>query len=106
MVISGVVWSVQQTARARGLESARDLMRLTGLDKNTCTALWGGRQARADLTTLAILCKFLECTPGDLLVVNAGVVVEVADPAERSDLADSGRSSFARRAAQPVLAAA
>ncbi|MGB9662743.1 MAG: helix-turn-helix domain-containing protein [Moorellaceae bacterium] len=45
-----------------------DVVRGTGLAKNTVLALYHDRVRKVDYGVLEKLCKFLNCQPGDLLV--------------------------------------
>jgi putative transcriptional regulator len=45
-----------------------DVVRGTGLAKNTVLALYHDRVRKVDYEVLGKLCRFLNCQPGDLLV--------------------------------------
>lgn len=45
-----------------------DVVRGTGLAKNTVLALYHDRVHKVDYSVLEKLCRFLDCQPGDLLV--------------------------------------
>jgi len=62
-----VKWRVREIAERRGITTASDLAHRAGVNKNTAGALWNGRSLRADLDTLAKLCKALGCTTEELL---------------------------------------
>lgn len=53
--------------RDRNKYSYREIQKITGIAASTLSA-WGSNQTRRfDANTIASLCEFLECTPGDLL---------------------------------------
>jgi DNA-binding Xre family transcriptional regulator len=62
-----VRWKVRELSERRGIESAAELARRAGINKNTATDIYGGRATRVDFLTLAKLCLTLKCRPGDLL---------------------------------------
>lgn len=62
-----VVWKVKERAEKQGIQSAVELSRRAGINKNTATDIYGGRATRVDFLTLAKLCLALACKPGDLL---------------------------------------
>lgn len=62
-----VVWHIRELARRQGISSAQELARRTGLNKNTANMLWNEQTQRVDRSTLALLCRELKCTPGDML---------------------------------------
>ncbi len=64
-----VVWNVRATAEARGIKTAAALTERTGLNKNTIGDIWNGSSVRVDRVTLTKLCRALDCTPGDLLLL-------------------------------------
>ncbi len=47
-----------------------DVARDTGLNRSTVTALYNETATRIDLDTIEKLCKFFNCTIGDLLELN------------------------------------
>jgi putative transcriptional regulator len=44
-----------------------DVARETGLHRNTITLLYNETATRVDLLAIDVLCKFFECSVGDLL---------------------------------------
>ena len=44
-----------------------DLVKISGLNKNTLYSLYKGEVTRFDAVTLEKVCKALKCQPGDLL---------------------------------------
>lgn len=48
-------------------EKIADLLRATGLSRNTVTALYRESSARVDLDTLNVICKHYQCNIGELL---------------------------------------
>lgn len=50
----------------------RDIEEITKVDKNTIGLWVNGKIQRFDATTLDHLCKFLECKPGDLIILTDG----------------------------------
>lgn len=49
-----------------------DVMRATGLARNTVSGLYEGTSERVDLETLDKLCNALECSLGDILEHKVG----------------------------------
>lgn len=49
----------------RGSSSTR-----AGIAINTAYPLWVGRSVRADIGTIESICRVLECTPGDILILH------------------------------------
>lgn len=45
----------------------KTLSKLTGIRPNTISALWHGTAKRLDMDQLDVLCKALNCQPGELL---------------------------------------
>lgn len=56
-------------ARLMGEKHLRisDVHRNTGIGRSTLTRLWHDRATAIELETLDKLCKYLKCTPGDIL---------------------------------------
>lgn len=48
-------------------EKLADLIRSTGLARNTCSGLYQETTTRLDLETLNAICKHYQCNIGDLL---------------------------------------
>lgn len=48
-------------------EKIVDLLRTTGLSRNTVTSLYRETSARIDLDTLNAICRHYQCNVGDLL---------------------------------------
>lgn len=46
-----------------------DVVRDTGINRSTVTRLYHETTTRIDFDTLEVLCKYLECEPGDLLSI-------------------------------------
>jgi putative transcriptional regulator len=46
-----------------------DVVRDTGINRSTVNRLYHETTTRVDYDTLETLCKYLECGPGDLLVI-------------------------------------
>jgi len=59
--------TIQDAARAAGVENPFALSKRTGIVYAICHRLWSGQQTRIDLPTLAKLCDELGCQPGELL---------------------------------------
>lgn len=53
------------------------IRQVTGISSNTLSRLVNNKVTRVDFATLSALCKYFDCTPGDLLVY-------IPDPKERS----------------------
>jgi putative transcriptional regulator len=64
-----VVWNVRTIAETQGIKTAAALTELTGLNKNTIGGIWNGTSTRVDRLTLLKLCRTLDCTPGELLLL-------------------------------------
>jgi len=68
--MSKVKINVRQVAETRGVNNPRDLSLKTGITYSVCYRMWyEADQTRLDLNSLARLCDFLECQPGDLLLL-------------------------------------
>jgi DNA-binding Xre family transcriptional regulator len=67
-----VQWRVRKIAEDRGITSAAELASRAKIAINTAYSLWVGRSLRADRGTITAVCKVLECTPGDILVMDNG----------------------------------
>jgi DNA-binding Xre family transcriptional regulator len=65
-----VQWRVRKIAEERGITSAAELANRAGIAINTAYSLWVGRSLRADRATITSVCKVLDCTPGDILVMD------------------------------------
>ena len=46
-----------------------DVVRDTGINRSTVNRLYHETTSRIDFETLEVLCKYLECEPGDLLEI-------------------------------------
>lgn len=64
-----VIWNVRAIAEQRGIRTAAALAERADINKNTAGVLWNGSSLRVDRETLGKLCRALDCTPGDLLLV-------------------------------------
>ena len=71
-----VQWRVREIAEQLGITSAAGLAERANVAVNTAYAVWVGRSLRVDRETLTKLCRALNCTPGDLLVLSEGDKVE------------------------------
>jgi len=49
-----------------------DVSRETGLHRNTVTALYYENAKRIDFDTMDKLCRYFDCTPGELFELEAG----------------------------------
>jgi DNA-binding Xre family transcriptional regulator len=63
---------VQEIAKQRGVPHIKALAERAELAYDTARDLWHGRMQRIDRDVLARVCKALECSPGDLLVIEDG----------------------------------
>lgn len=59
--------NLERMREDRAALTIREVAKQTGLAVSTITGLTSGRSQRVDLITLNALCRFLKCTPGDLL---------------------------------------
>jgi DNA-binding Xre family transcriptional regulator len=66
---SRVQLRVKHIANERGLTTITALAEKAGLAYDTARDLWHGRMQRIDRDVLTRVCLTLECTPGDLLVL-------------------------------------
>lgn len=67
-----VRWNVRAVAESRGIKTALELAEKANINRNTAIELMGGRPERVDRKTLTRICRALQCTPGDLLIYDAG----------------------------------
>jgi putative transcriptional regulator len=63
-----IKWQVRKLAENRGL-TVSQLAEQASIAPGTATSLWHGRPLRVDLPTLERICTLLNCTPGDVLVL-------------------------------------
>ena len=63
-----IKWQIRKMAEEKGL-TVSQLAEQASIAPGTATALWHGRPLRADLPILERVCLILDCTPGDLLVL-------------------------------------
>ena len=61
-------------SRLMGEEKVKisDVSRETGLHRNTVTALYYENAKRIDFDTMDKLCRYFDCTPGELFELEAG----------------------------------
>lgn len=59
-------FSLDKIMKERGLEQ-KDIIEITGLNRNTVKSLALNVNTRVDFPTLDVLCKSLEVAPGDLI---------------------------------------
>ncbi|NJJ38406.1 helix-turn-helix domain-containing protein [Paenibacillus apii] len=59
-------FSLDKVMKERGLEQ-KDIVEITGINRNTVKALAMNANTRIDFPTLDSLCKFLKVKPGDLI---------------------------------------
>lgn len=59
---------IKEVSQARGIGTAYQLQKATGLPPGTANRLYNDRVEAISLTTINVLCDALECEPGDLLV--------------------------------------
>ncbi len=60
---------VQELARERGITTITALAECAGLAYDTARDLWHGRMQRIDRDVLGRVCKALDVTPGDILIL-------------------------------------
>jgi putative transcriptional regulator len=51
----------------RGRMKVPELVKLSGVNKNTLYSIYNNTSTRIDLETINRICKGLNCTPGDLM---------------------------------------
>lgn len=61
-----IKFKLLETMQAKGL-TPQELVKATGLTRQTVKGLMSGYHARVDLDTLERICKALDVEPGDLL---------------------------------------
>lgn len=72
-----VEWKLRMAAAQRGIWTGTELRRLlaerAGLELSAASvsALFTKQPSQVKLSTLAVLCAALDCTPGDLLILHA-----------------------------------
>lgn len=100
-----ITWKLRMAAAQREVWTGTQLRRLLAeraglqLSSASVSALLTGQPSQVKLTTLAGLCTALQCTPNDLLDVDATAV----EPLEQSVAAPDGPAALAGRA-EPVRA--
>lgn len=72
-------------------EKLSDLMRSTGLARNTCSGLYHETTSRLDIETLNAICKHYECRIADLLEYVPDTVDGVLDDEESPNKTGSTR---------------
>ena len=68
--MSKIKLNLRQVAEQKGFANPWDLHTKSGVTYSVCYRMWyEADQTRLDLNSLARLCDFLECQPGDLLLL-------------------------------------